>query len=169
MKEQKPDFSEFMEQIGTILEVPIPAEAISGAKDFLSSWEQLRIGITSGSIRIWPSMSIIRILFPEFARHQIWRRASIIIAVLTIFLIFFSLKFGLILLIMVLVINFVGILVRYKDSRKFVEQITKEANENLDQKGMALICAHYVVGTIGLVLDNTKVHWPQQPSHLFKG
>lgn len=167
----KPEHSlaEFIERLQELLGQPLNDRAALAAEDFLRHMDAIRAGITSNQIRIGVDMLFLALNFPEYKRYHVWKGIGWILLPVSLVTFFFSWKISVSIIAASFSFFELGNYKRHSDGRRFQEKLVKGASTTNDPDGMAIICAHYIAGSIGFLTPSFRASWPLYPSTVFSG
>ncbi len=164
----KPSLHKFKKMLEELFGQSLTPDAELAANDFLDNWDDLIDGIKKDSIQMNVDMLFLSKNFPKYGQYKVWKGFGTIVFLAGLVLLFFSAKIAIAVIIVGFGLNIYSNKAKSSSGRKFVEKLKQELNSD-SSMCMAKICSNYIAGTIQLVSQEGRAHWPAYPSCVFGG
>jgi len=169
MVETKPTFEEFQTILEEIFGQKLNSKAKIAGSDFWDNWDEFTEKIRANRIRIGIDALMLGIKLPEYSRHQTWKGLSIFFFLAALIVVFFHWKTGIGIFILGILFNIYSRITKQRTMQRFTNQILTNVKNNNIKDGFAMLCSHYMAGTLGLIGEFGTTIWPEYPSNSLNG
>lgn len=169
MSKSKSSLKEFKANIEELLGQQLTEKADKAVEDFWNYWSSFDELISQNGLVINVDALFLSHAFPQYSRYHVWKGAGKIAILGGIISIWFLWQLGAILFFVGIALHLFGNKIKFKDAKKFSDEIIQESKYNSLDKGYVNLCANYITGIIQLVSAKGSAHWPQYPSSVITG
>ncbi|MGC1135811.1 MAG: hypothetical protein WA941_23505 [Nitrososphaeraceae archaeon] len=166
---EKPSFDEFQILLEEIFGQKLNSGAKIAARDFWDNWDEFTEKIKSDKMRIGVDALILGIKLPAYSKHQTWKGLSIVFVLVSLIVVFFYWEIGIGFFILGIFFYIYWGSTRRRTMQRFTNQILTNVKNNNIKDGFAMLCSHYLAGTVGLMGQFGTTAWPELPSNSLNG